>query len=134
MNLRHVSLCALIALLIGCQKPDYKVVDLPASPGGKYEAGLKVLQFGSALRIRAMGKPWDEYEWLAIGQCSSANFYWASNDHAVLAYDRIEISYFVDRPTAWGGARLSLCNKSVQQCPPSLTARKPVPNCNEHTM
>ena len=118
----------------GCAEPKERIYQMPLSPGGRFKAEARVVDEGAALHIAEREQPWDGYDWLALGQCSNAAFYWTDEKHAVLAYDTAELHYFVDDPDNWGGAHLSLCNKSERACPAAASAIKVVPGCDDHSM
>lgn len=118
-------------VLISCQKPNWVTVDLPASPDGAFRSKLETLSEGGGLYVSRQGEKWAEYRWLSYGQCAGAELYWAANNDLILAYDRIELSYFVDAPDAWGGAKVLLCNKRNSDCPTAKSRVTQIPSCND---
>ncbi len=121
-------------MLVGCRKPDWQIVPLPSSPDGQFRAEARVLSEGAELYVTKHGQAWSEYAWMALGQCSNAEFYWADKFTAILAYDKAEIVYFVDNPEHWAGAHVRICNRSTTACPPPVTEVKKIPGCDDHSM
>ncbi|WP_242121257.1 hypothetical protein [Sphingomonas lacusdianchii] len=133
MRLRWPLLLVLGAIS-GCGEPDWQVVDLPSSAGGTYKAQARVLSEGAVLHIARQNEAWADYNWLALGQCSNASFFWADERTAILAYDKAELSYFVDEPGHWGGAHVRICNRSTTACPKPISAVVRIPGCDDHSM
>lgn len=124
-----LSILTLLLALSACKKPDWVRVDLPPSPDGAFKAKLETLSEGGGLHVSRQNEEWSEVRWLSYGQCAGAELYWSDNDTLVVAYDRIELNYFVDHH--WGGAAVRLCNKTDTRCPPAKTKRTPIPSCYE---
>ena len=92
------------------------------------------MEEGAVLQIVGREQPWSEDDWLSLGHCSNATFYWSDERHAVLAYESAEFTYFVDSPKFWTGAHVSLCNKSERDCPAAASIIKALPGCNDHSL
>jgi hypothetical protein len=133
------TVCAFALLVAGCrlsegQIPDGQKISLPSSPDGALRAEAEVWSEAAAFRIARPQDPWPEYDWLSFGQCSNAVFYWAGQRTAVVAYDKAEISYFVDLPRYWGGSAVRICNRLTTECPPPISAVRKIPGCDDHSM
>ncbi len=124
----------LFGAISGCREPEWQIVALPSSPGGALKAEARVLSEGAVLHITRRGDAWSEYDWLTLGQCSNASLFWADEQTAVLAYDKAEVSYFVDEPGHWGGAHVRICNRSTTACPKPVSKVAPIPGCDDHSM
>ena len=131
---KSLSFLLLVGALSGCREPDWQIVDLPSSPSGAFDAEARVLREGATLHITRNGQPWSEYNWLALGQCSKASFYWSDERTAVFAYDKAEVVYFVDEPSRWGGANVGICNRLTTTCPKPVSTVAQVPGCDDHSM
>lgn len=119
---------------MGCQKPDYTTIQLPDAPSGKLRGEAKVLSEGAFIRLGGVGEEWSDIKPLIIGQCSNVEFYWAGANRAVVAYDKLEVQYFVSAPSWWSGAEVSLCNRRAGSCPASVSAVAKLPSCDEHSL
>lgn len=124
----------LLGALSGCGASDRQIVDLPSSPSGAYHAEARVGSGRIVLHIARNGQSWSEYDWLALGQCSKASFYWSDERTAVFAYDKAELEYFVDEPSHWGGANVRICNRLTTTCPRPASAIAQIPGCDDHSM
>ena len=124
----------LLTALVSCKEPNYVTVDLARSPDGFFKAKLETLSEGGSLYVSPRSGNWSEYAWLSYGDCAGAELYWASNDDLILAYDRIELSYYVDAPHPWGGATVQLCNKTSSDCPKAQSSSTTIPSCNGHQL
>lgn len=120
--------------LAGCQEPAYTTVKLPDAPNGRLRGEAKVLSEGAYFRVSSLGAPWSDFKPLIIGQCSKVQFYWTGPNHAVVAYDKMEVQYFVGAPSAWSGAEVTLCNRRASACAKPVTAAVTLPSCDDHTL
>ena len=89
---------------------------------------------GAFIRLSGIREPWSDGKPLIIGQCSNVAFYWAGLNQAVVAYDKMEVQYFVGTPFWWSGAEVTLCNRRASACPVPVSAVVALPSCDEHTM
>jgi len=122
----RTSLLLLLAIS-GCREPDWQIVALPSSPGGTFKSEVRVLSEGAVLHIARREAAWSEYDWLELGQYSNASFYWADERTAILAFDKAELTYFVDDPEHWGGAHVRICNRSTTTCPKPVSTVARIP-------
>ncbi len=129
-----VALLMLVGAMTGCREPDWQIIDLPSSPENTFKAEARVLSEGGALHIARRSEDWSEEDWLALGQCSRASFYWSDKRTAVFAYDKAEVTYFVDEPKYWGGAQVRICNRLTTTCPKPISEVIPIPGCDDHSM
>ena len=130
--MKTTSIVSCLSLfLVGCQNANWVKIELPASPDGAFRSKLETLSEGGGLYVSRKGQRWSEHRWLAYGQCAGAQVYWASDDHLILSYDRIELSYFVDAPYAWDGAEVLLCNRRNSVCPAAKSKVVQIPSCND---
>ena len=125
---------SLSLMLVSCQEPDWVTLDLPASPNGAYKAKLETLSEGGELRISKEERPWSDESWLSYGYCAGAEIYWSDVNTLVIAYDRMEITYFSDAAHHWAGAEVRLCNRVQTTCPEPRTPSMSIPSCNEFQM